>query len=51
MWAARSPVSIERKRGSFPFRIVGIHTARHGTAVDPKGLRAEPRFGSRGSFD
>jgi homoserine dehydrogenase len=36
---------IESKRGSFPFRIVGIHTARHGTAVDPRGLRADPRFG------
>jgi homoserine dehydrogenase len=33
------------KRGSFPFRITGIHTAHHGTAVDRKGLRAEPVFG------
>jgi len=36
---------LERKRASFPFRICGIHTARHGTALDPKGLRLDPRFG------
>lgn len=36
---------IERKRSSFPFRIVGIHTARHGTAIDPGGLPPEPAFG------
>jgi len=36
---------LERKRAAFPFRIVGIHTARHGTAIDPKGLPAEPAFG------
>jgi homoserine dehydrogenase len=36
---------LERKRASFPFRICGIHTARHGTALDPKGLRPDPRFG------
>ncbi|MGA2435509.1 MAG: homoserine dehydrogenase [Bryobacteraceae bacterium] len=36
---------IEWKRASFPFRITGIHTARHGTAIDPKGLAAEPLFG------
>lgn len=36
---------IEKKRGSFPFRIVGIHTARHGTAVDLKSLAVEPQFG------
>ena len=36
---------IERKRASFPFRIVGVHTARHGTAIDPRGLAAEPAFG------
>ncbi len=34
-----------KKRSSFPFRIVGIHTARHGTAIDPKGLPIEPHFG------
>jgi homoserine dehydrogenase len=36
---------LEKKHGSFPFRIVGIHTARHGTAVHAKGLPAEPEFG------
>lgn len=36
---------LERKRGSYPFRIVGIHTARHGTAIDPRGIGAEPAFG------
>jgi homoserine dehydrogenase len=36
---------IEKKRGSFPFRIVGIHTARHGTAVDPHGLGTNFCFG------
>ncbi len=36
---------LEAKRASFPFRIRGIHTARHGTAIDPKGLPAEPCFG------
>ena len=36
---------IERKRASFPFRIVGIHTARHGTAFDPHGLGPDPVFG------
>ena len=36
---------IERKRASFPFRIVGIHTARHGTALSARGLAAEPEFG------
>lgn len=36
---------VERKRAAFPFRIVGIHTARHGTAYDAAGLPAEPSFG------
>ncbi len=36
---------IEKKRASFPFRIVGIHTARHGTAVSARGLGTEPKFG------
>ena len=33
---------IRRKQSEFPFEITGIHTARHGTAVDPGGLAAEP---------
>ncbi len=36
---------LERKRSAFPFRIAGIHTARHGTAVDDKGLPLAPAFG------
>ncbi|MDX2151665.1 MAG: hypothetical protein SFV54_13085 [Bryobacteraceae bacterium] len=35
---------LERKRHSFPFRIVGIHT-RHGTAADDRGLRADVALG------
>src|SRR5437588_11967465 len=31
---------LEQKRGEFPFTITGIHTLRHGTAVDPAGLPA-----------
>ena len=37
---------LEQKRAVFPFRIVAIHTARHGTAYDPKGLPVEPVFGA-----
>jgi homoserine dehydrogenase len=40
---------LEAKRTAFPFRICGIHTARHGTAVDRRGLPAEPCFGSAAS--
>lgn len=36
---------LEKKRSSYPFRIVGAHTLRHGTAIDPKGLPLEPEFG------
>jgi homoserine dehydrogenase len=36
---------LEKKRSSFPFRIVGIHTARHGTALSAKGLPPQPEFG------
>ncbi len=35
----------ERKRRDFPFRIVAIHTARHGTAYDPGGVALDPEFG------
>jgi homoserine dehydrogenase len=37
---------IEKKRSAFPFRIVGIHTARHGTAVSAAGLATDPVFGA-----
>ncbi len=33
------------KREEFPLRLVGVHTARHGTAYGPGGLGAEPRLG------
>ena len=36
---------MQRKQSSYPSRIVAIHTARHGTAYDPKGLPLEPVFG------
>lgn len=36
---------LETKRASFPFRIVGIHTARHGTAYEERGLTDPIRFG------
>jgi len=37
---------LARKRRDFPFRITGIHTLRHGTAVDPAGLPDnDPPFG------
>lgn len=36
---------LERERAAFPFRIVGIHTARHGTAYGDAGLAVEPEFG------
>ena len=36
---------VEKKRAAFPFRIVGAHTLRHGSAYEPKGLAPEPVFG------
>lgn len=33
------------KQAVYPFRIVAIHTARHGTAYDDHGLPVEPAFG------
>ncbi len=43
---------LERQRAAYPFRIVGIHTARHGSAYDERGLAIEPQFGPRaGSVD
>jgi homoserine dehydrogenase len=36
---------LEKQRGAFPFRITGIHTARHGTAVSARGLPVDPPFG------
>jgi len=36
---------LRQKRRPFPFTITGIHTLRHGTAIDPAGLPVEPQFG------
>ena len=36
---------IRRQQSEFPFKINGIHTASHGTAIDPHGLPRNPRFG------
>lgn len=33
------------QRATYPFHIVGIHTARHGTAYGEAGLPLEPKFG------
>jgi homoserine dehydrogenase len=38
---------LRQKRRQFPFTITGIHTLRHGTAVDPAGLPLEPPMGPR----
>ena len=36
---------LEKQRSVYPFRIVGIHTARRGTALHPRGLPVDPAFG------
>lgn len=36
---------LEKKRAQFPFRIVAVHTARHGTSIDPHGIGLQPAFG------
>jgi homoserine dehydrogenase len=38
---------LQRKHRRFPFTITGIHTLRHGTAVDPGGLPPDPAMGPR----
>jgi homoserine dehydrogenase len=40
---------VAEKYAEFPFRIVGIHTARHGTVYNPEGLSATPDFGPAAS--
>ena len=46
--AARALVRLIRaKRHEYPFVVTGIHTLRHGTAVDPAGLPDDPPFGPR----
>ncbi len=36
---------IRGQRRDFPFTITGVHTLRHGTAIDPRGLPEDPPFG------
>jgi homoserine dehydrogenase len=36
---------LSRRRAEYAIRITGIHTARHGTALDAGGLPPEPSFG------
>jgi len=36
---------LHEQRDSFPFCVTGIHTSRHGTALDPSGLGPDPAFG------
>ncbi|HJT87488.1 MAG TPA: hypothetical protein VJ732_06520 [Bryobacteraceae bacterium] len=38
---------LHQRRKQFPFTITGIHTLRHGTAVDPQGLAPDLPFGTR----
>ncbi len=38
---------MEAQRRIFPFRIVGIHTLRRGSAFDQRGLPLDPVFGPR----
>ena len=36
---------LDRERSHYDFRIVAIHTAHHGTAIDHSGLPLDPDFG------
>ena len=38
---------LDEKRREFPFTVTGIHTLRHGTAIDANGIGADPPFGPR----
>jgi homoserine dehydrogenase len=38
---------LRQKRRQFPFQVTGIHTLRHGTAVDAKGLPEDLTMGPR----
>ena len=38
---------LRQKRRQFPFKITGIHTLRHGTAADPRGLPEDAPMGPR----
>lgn len=36
---------LHAKHAAYPFRIVAVHTARHGTCYEVKGLPENPKFG------
>ena len=36
---------IEGHRAAFPFKVIAIHTARHGSAYNLRGLPLDPKFG------
>jgi homoserine dehydrogenase len=36
---------LRKQHARFPFRITGIHTARHGTAISARGVPPDPVFG------
>jgi homoserine dehydrogenase len=36
---------LQQQHAKFPFRITGIHTARHGTVVSARGVPPDPVFG------
>jgi len=38
---------LRQKRRQFPFTVTGIHTLRHGTAVDARGLKPDATMGPR----
>ena len=38
---------LRQKRREFPFSVTGIHTLRHGTAIDAGGITGDPGFGPR----
>ncbi len=38
---------LEKKQSQYPFRIVAIHTARHGTAYNVHGVGVDPLWGPR----
>jgi len=36
---------LRKQHARFPFRITGVHTARHGTAISARGVPPDPVFG------
>lgn len=36
---------LRQQQARYPFRITGIHTARHGTVIAARGVRPDPAFG------